>query len=71
MEPHETLWPPDVWEAIKLTAKREGMTASEVIRVGTLSYVAFMLARRNDESTLAFDALWAAARETVQAWPLS
>jgi hypothetical protein len=61
MDAHKTLWPSDVWSAIELTAAKEGMTVSDVIRVGTLSYVSFLLARRQDESTLAFDDLWDSA----------
>lgn len=63
-------FPEDEWAAIELMAKRLGLPSAQVVRTGTLSYVAYSLARAGDETTLAFDDLWAAALRVVLAWPL-
>jgi predicted RecA/RadA family phage recombinase len=63
-------FPNDVWAAIELTAKREGISAAEVVRVGALSYAAFSLARAGDEASDAMAGLFDVARRTVDAWPL-
>lgn len=63
-------FPADVWSAVELTAQREGISAAEVVRIGTLSYTAFSLARAGDESSMAMGKLFAAAQRTVEAWPL-
>lgn len=65
-----TRWPEDVWSAVQIAAERDGMTPGEIIRIGTLSYVAFMAARRGDHVTEGFDRLWEAARELLQDYPL-
>jgi hypothetical protein len=63
-------FPNDMWSAIELTARREGLSAAEVARVGALSYAAFSLARAGDEASEAMAGLFDVARQTVQAWPL-
>jgi hypothetical protein len=63
-------FPDDVWSAVELTAQREGISAAEVVRIGTLSYAAFSLARAGDESSVAMGSLFAAAQRTVEAWSL-
>jgi hypothetical protein len=63
-------FPNDVWRAIELTAEAEGVSAAQIIRVGTLSYVAFMAGRRDDEAMLGLLGLFEAARAAVDAWPL-
>jgi hypothetical protein len=62
---HVIRFAPDVWSAIRIQAERQGVSAA-----GALSYAAFCAARNNDEVTAGFDALWAAARELLQHYPL-
>jgi hypothetical protein len=63
-------FPTDVWRAVELTAQLDGVSAAQIVRVGTLSYVAFMAGRRNDDAMLALLGLFEAARAAVDAWPL-
>jgi hypothetical protein len=63
-------FPQDVWNAIELTAQREGMSAAAVVRIGALSYSAFSLARAGDEASDAMAGLFEAAQRTVKTWPL-
>jgi hypothetical protein len=63
-------FPNDVWNAIELTAKREGISAAEVVRIGALSYTAFSLARAGDEASDAMASLFVVAQRTVETWPL-
>lgn len=63
-------FPNDVWSAIELTAQREGISAAEVVRIGSLSYATFSLARAGDDASEAMAGLFAAAQRTVEAWPL-
>lgn len=67
---HQITFPDDLWAAIHIAAQKEGMTRGEIVRIGTLSYVAFMAARRGDQATGGFDELWEAARRLVAVYPL-
>lgn len=60
----------DEWGAIEYAAQAEGLPASEIVRIGALSYCAFMLARRGDEMAERFDRLWQAGRDLVVEYPL-
>jgi hypothetical protein len=63
-------FPADVRSAIRIEAEKQGVSEAAIIRVGALSYVAFCVARRGDKVTEAFDALWDAARELLEIYPL-
>jgi hypothetical protein len=63
-------FPTDVRSAIRIEAEKQGVSEAALIRIGTLSYVAFCVARRGDRVTEAFDALWRAARELLDVYPL-
>jgi hypothetical protein len=63
-------FPNDVWSAIELTARREGISAAEVVRIGALSYTAFSLARAGDEASDALAELFVVAQRATEAWPL-
>lgn len=70
MEEHVIRFPPDVWSAIKIQAANQGVSASEFVRIGALSYAAFCAARNDDDVSRGFDALWRAACELLASYPL-
>lgn len=63
-------FPNDVWRAVELTAELEDVSAAQIVRIATLSYVAFMAGRRDDEAMLGLLGLFEAAHAAVDAWPL-
>jgi hypothetical protein len=67
---HQITFPDDMWAAVEIAAQKDGMTRGEIVRIGTLSYVAFMAARRGDQASGGFDDLWEAARRLVELYPL-
>lgn len=67
---HQITFPDDLWSAVEIAAEKDGMSRGEIVRIGTLSYVAFMAARRGDQATSGFDELWEAARRLVAVYPL-
>lgn len=67
---HQITFPDDLWSAVEIAAKKDRMTRGEIVRIGTLSYVAFMAARRGDQATEGFEELWDVARRLVDVYPL-
>jgi hypothetical protein len=70
MQTRPTRFTDDEWSAVAICAEKEGVTMADIVRIGTLAYVSFMLARRADEMTFGADKIYAAAREMVQLYPL-
>lgn len=77
MESHSSRYPSDMWRSFELTAKREGISVAEVLRIGGLSYSSFSMARAGVDPTAVTDEpsrlmweLFEAARRAVEAWPL-
>jgi hypothetical protein len=67
---HPIRFTDDVWNAIRLAADHQGISAAEFVRIGALSYAAYCVGRRGDEVTGAFDELFDSARRLLEVWPL-
>lgn len=70
LELHPTRFPPDLWAALTREAKLQGVSVSELVRIASASYVAWCIARRDDQATDALATVIEAARQFAARYPV-